>query len=1302
MTDARPATSASPDRIMHLRATSGRDWHLRLLRPLAANVQLVQDITRPSAPPVVVKTVSISSASSPASNAYDNDLIRSLVDDASVWHRAHLACPDFILPLLDLSVQPPLLHYITPYCPAGHLSAPRPERSALRLVSAVASAVDVVLSTGVQSAHGNVSCEHVLIDQSGMPKLAGWGLTRYFRLNPSRPSSSPPSPSSSPPQTSSHITPATERDDVIALARLLYVLLFNRPFDTSPATQREDAIPEHLSISSTTRTLLSSILIHSQVPQLHVFRYDLNSARGLLPVCGPALPPAGSGRKREQLLDADLDSIHGLDRHSRVTVGLPPHAVSPLSASSPPDRASQPPPSSSPMPLVARHSPPSEPLINSNRALSSFPKPPPASPPIIALGPSSPETQQLPENASIQDIVRAATIADLSPPNDTLADRLLDMCIESDDDPLRIFKILFRLPISKNPLLAFKSVYLLHRFVAEGPAKLTAQTITNDGFLGWIESSWTRERIPNKPGKMHAHTHCFASGEIAWYTSLIRKRCQVHAKFAESFTTHWIIRPAGSASLSSNRKDAFRTIVDVVEKCSAVLRKAIISKDPAADLKRSAVPSLVSELTKTYTVLCWLYCTASTQQQAELISELSVAHNATRTCMTALHSDEDLVSQCHPASLLELPESPATSFNEADLIATLKRLKKRKKRKLVSSAESKSKVSPAETVNDCEAAPEVEPSEEDQDSEQGSKSRRKAPVPEEDSRDNLSNGGGKSRGSKSDSDSDNDSDHEESGTNAGNTATVKATGFERERYRREAREVVSKDPGYVGNGVDWRNRHGPSPPDSRISVPVSGLRKLSVSVRRGDLHNGIDHDVRPRMRSDAHDLMPPPTRERRTDTLRADSDDERRPNERRRQWTDVQSDSEEEYDHSRSQNGRRGEKDKKGIRARRKKPSSDSDTEDGPSSDEGTKQRVSRKKKSGKAVPSDNMPSSDGGSEENKRSEGHKKSVAKKKHLDEKSIPFDRTPPSKRSGGASKRSAGSAEVKDDYSGGSKEALAAAAEGRKTPNMNPDFEVAPYEVQFGPQIGSGGFGVVHKAKFRNETVAVKKIHAHALSNAASVGEFQSEVAVLCTLRHPNILRFVGACTKPPNLMIITEFMSRGTLFDLLHQSQARVTWPMRKKFALDTCKGMRYLHDSKLLHRDLKSSNLMLDKDMNCKVGDFGLTRISKGSAAVQMTGQCGTFQYMAVEVLANRPYSEKADVFSFGILLWEMVARKLPFFGMQPMQVGLAVLNQGLRPTIPPKTPLPLCNMMRACWDSDPLKRPSFAQLVDALEAMPE
>lgn len=129
---------------------------------------------------------------------------------------------------------------------------------------------------------------------------------------------------------------------------------------------------------------------------------------------------------------------------------------------------------------------------------------------------------------------------------------------------------------------------------------------------------------------------------------------------------------------------------------------------------------------------------------------------------------------------------------------------------------------------------------------------------------------------------------------------------------------------------------------------------------------------------------------------------------------------------------------------------------------------------------------------------------------------------------------------------------------------------------------------------------------------------------------------------------------------------------------------------------------MLDDKFKCAVGDFGLTRISRGAIESQMTGQCGTFQYMAPEILRNKPYSEKADVFSFGILLWELVARKLPFFGMQPMQVGIAVSQRGLRPTMPPKTPEPLIKLIKACWHEEPNKRPSMAQVQTILEAMPD
>ena len=141
--------------------------------------------------------------------------------------------------------------------------------------------------------------------------------------------------------------------------------------------------------------------------------------------------------------------------------------------------------------------------------------------------------------------------------------------------------------------------------------------------------------------------------------------------------------------------------------------------------------------------------------------------------------------------------------------------------------------------------------------------------------------------------------------------------------------------------------------------------------------------------------------------------------------------------------------------------------------------------------------------------------------------------------------------------------AAILSGKKTPQMNPKFEVMPHEVRMDHLVGSGGFGVVYKGMFRNRVAAIKKIHAHALRNPASIAEFQSEVAVLCTLRHKNILEFLGACSKPPHLMIITEYMARGTLFELLHRSNDSVSWGLRRSFAIDICHGMRYLHECKM-------------------------------------------------------------------------------------------------------------------------------------------
>jgi serine/threonine protein kinase len=147
--------------------------------------------------------------------------------------------------------------------------------------------------------------------------------------------------------------------------------------------------------------------------------------------------------------------------------------------------------------------------------------------------------------------------------------------------------------------------------------------------------------------------------------------------------------------------------------------------------------------------------------------------------------------------------------------------------------------------------------------------------------------------------------------------------------------------------------------------------------------------------------------------------------------------------------------------------------------------------------------------------------------------------------------------------------------------------------------------------------------------------------------------------------------------------------------------MAYLHSGSppVLHRDLKSANILLDESYTAKVCDFGLSRLKSQDRS--MTGNCGTVQWMAPEVLANQSYNEKADVFSYGIICWELLTRQCPYEGMSAIQCAMAVLNRNQRPEIPRWCPPPLHALIRRCVKKDPKERPTFTQILDALDKMP-
>ncbi|MBA0687314.1 hypothetical protein Goari_014862 [Gossypium aridum] len=210
-----------------------------------------------------------------------------------------------------------------------------------------------------------------------------------------------------------------------------------------------------------------------------------------------------------------------------------------------------------------------------------------------------------------------------------------------------------------------------------------------------------------------------------------------------------------------------------------------------------------------------------------------------------------------------------------------------------------------------------------------------------------------------------------------------------------------------------------------------------------------------------------------------------------------------------------------------------------------------------------------------------------------------------------------------------------------------------------------------------------------------------------LRHPNVVLFMGAVTRPPNLSIITEFLPRGSLYKILHRPHPQIDEKRRIKMALDVARGMNCLHTSipTIVHRDLKSPNLLVDKNWTVKVADFGLSRL-KHNTFLSSKSTAGTLpamfqpEWMAPEVLRNEPSNEKCDVYSFGIILWELATLRLPWSGMNPMQVVGAVGFQNRRLDIPKELDPLVARIIWQCWQTDPSLRPSFADLTVALKPL--
>jgi tRNA A-37 threonylcarbamoyl transferase component Bud32 len=254
-----------------------------------------------------------------------------------------------------------------------------------------------------------------------------------------------------------------------------------------------------------------------------------------------------------------------------------------------------------------------------------------------------------------------------------------------------------------------------------------------------------------------------------------------------------------------------------------------------------------------------------------------------------------------------------------------------------------------------------------------------------------------------------------------------------------------------------------------------------------------------------------------------------------------------------------------------------------------------------------------------------------------------------------------------------------------------------KITSGKRIGKGSFGEVYHGTYLGTDVAVKKILTNKIS-PEFMQEFAREAALMRDLRHPNVVQFLGAAMDEPDICIVTEYMSKGSLYHLLHDPKVAISWEMVRKVALDAARGMAYLHlrTPAIIHRDLKSHNLLVDDNWKVKVCDFGLSKIAVDMQAT-MTA-CGTPCWTAPEILRNARYTTKADVFSYAIVLWELVTREEPFAGMPAFQVIFAVGTKGVRLPLPAVCPPELIKLIVSCWQEDPALRPPFSDIIIYLE----
>ena len=290
-------------------------------------------------------------------------------------------------------------------------------------------------------------------------------------------------------------------------------------------------------------------------------------------------------------------------------------------------------------------------------------------------------------------------------------------------------------------------------------------------------------------------------------------------------------------------------------------------------------------------------------------------------------------------------------------------------------------------------------------------------------------------------------------------------------------------------------------------------------------------------------------------------------------------------------------------------------------------------------------------------------------------------------------------------------------GRALARQDKDRALEELEIELESEeaepFAQGAQGAVYKAAYQGDVVALKKVSLlgiTATKRNKMMRDFATELAIMVKLRSPRIVQVFGGVTTDSSFLgLVLEYCEGGTLREALEADDyaPAVDEAQRRRWLSDVALGMAYLYSKGVEHRDLKSLNVLLDGGRRCKVTDFGLSKSeSLNTAATQSTmgggGAKGTPAYMAPELLQSNTFTEKTDVYAYGMIVFEVLAGDTPWSGLNQMQIMMQVCIQKDRPKIDGGAPADLVALMQRCWDHEPDARPTFAAIKAELRGGPD